>query len=126
MTSPSECLLRLTFPSITDQKAPDRLVTAYDRTVTTHKWATGFRWAIIRSARTPIEAHSGAPSTMPHRRNLVLPVVLRCDAPAQILAVQQIIAKLAGRQTKSNYTGAAELQVDAVVERAMQYVKDRP
>jgi len=43
--------------SITDQKARDRLVASYDHDLTTHEWATGYRWDIVLtgSARTPIE-----------------------------------------------------------------------
>jgi protocatechuate 3,4-dioxygenase, beta subunit len=45
------------FQSITDQKARDRLVAGYDHEVTTHEWATGYRWDIVLtgSARTPVE-----------------------------------------------------------------------
>jgi protocatechuate 3,4-dioxygenase beta subunit len=43
---------------ITDQKARDRLVAAYDHDVTAHEWATGYRWDIVLTggARTPMEA----------------------------------------------------------------------
>jgi protocatechuate 3,4-dioxygenase beta subunit len=46
------------YQSITDQKARDRLVAAYDHDVTTHEWATGYRWDIVLtgSACTPMEA----------------------------------------------------------------------
>ena len=45
------------YQSITDQKARDRLVAAYDHTVTTHDWATGYRWDVVLtgSAGTPFE-----------------------------------------------------------------------
>jgi protocatechuate 3,4-dioxygenase, beta subunit len=45
------------YQSITDQKARDRLVAAYDHDVTAHEWATGYRWNIVLtgSARTPLE-----------------------------------------------------------------------
>jgi len=51
------------YQSITDQKARDRLVAGYDHDVTTHQWATGYRWDIVLTgaARTPIEnPHRGA------------------------------------------------------------------
>jgi protocatechuate 3,4-dioxygenase beta subunit len=35
------------YQSITDQKARDRLVAAYDHGVTTHEWATGYRWDVV-------------------------------------------------------------------------------
>jgi protocatechuate 3,4-dioxygenase beta subunit len=35
------------YQSITDQKARDRLVASYDHGVTTHEWATGYRWDIV-------------------------------------------------------------------------------
>ena len=46
------------YQSITDQKARDRLVAVYDHDVTTHEWATGYRWDIVLtgSARTPMES----------------------------------------------------------------------
>jgi protocatechuate 3,4-dioxygenase beta subunit len=46
------------YQSITDGKARDRLVAAYDHDVTTHEWATGYRWDIVLtgSLRTPMEA----------------------------------------------------------------------
>ena len=45
------------YQSITDQKARDRLVAAYDHTVTTHEWATGYRWDVVLtgSASTPFD-----------------------------------------------------------------------
>jgi protocatechuate 3,4-dioxygenase beta subunit len=45
------------YNTITDQKARDRLVACYDHDVTTHEWATGYRWDIVLtgSARTPLE-----------------------------------------------------------------------
>jgi protocatechuate 3,4-dioxygenase, beta subunit len=35
------------YQSITDRKARDRLVASYDHGVTTHEWATGYRWDIV-------------------------------------------------------------------------------
>jgi protocatechuate 3,4-dioxygenase beta subunit len=48
------------YQSITDQKARDRLVATYDHDVTTHEWATGYRWDIVLtgSARTYTEEQS--------------------------------------------------------------------
>lgn len=45
------------YQSITDQKARDRLVAAYDHDLTTHEWATGYHWDIVLtgSASTPME-----------------------------------------------------------------------
>jgi protocatechuate 3,4-dioxygenase, beta subunit len=45
------------YQSITDQKARDRLVAVYDHDVTSHEWATGYRWDIVLTgaARTPFE-----------------------------------------------------------------------
>jgi protocatechuate 3,4-dioxygenase beta subunit len=45
------------FQSITDQKTRDRLVAGYDHELTTHEWATGYRWDIVLtgSTRTPVE-----------------------------------------------------------------------
>lgn len=45
------------YQSITDQAARDRLVATYDRDVTTHEWATGYRWDIVLSGAhaTPLE-----------------------------------------------------------------------
>ena len=41
----------------TDQKARDRLVATYDHNLTTHEWATGYRWDIVLtgSHETPFE-----------------------------------------------------------------------
>ncbi|CKH65690.1 protocatechuate 3,4-dioxygenase subunit beta [Mycolicibacterium smegmatis] len=46
------------YQSITDAKARERLVATYDHDVTTHEWATGYRWDIVLtgSLRTPTEA----------------------------------------------------------------------
>jgi protocatechuate 3,4-dioxygenase, beta subunit len=43
--------------SITDQRARDRLVAAYDHDVSRHEWCTGYRWDIILTGagRTPAE-----------------------------------------------------------------------
>ncbi len=35
------------YQSITDQRARDRLVATYDHDLTTHEWATGYRWDIV-------------------------------------------------------------------------------
>ena len=35
------------YQAITDQKARDRLVASYDHDVTTHEWATGYRWDVV-------------------------------------------------------------------------------
>lgn len=35
------------YQSIVDQRARDRLVATYDHDVTTHEWATGYRWDIV-------------------------------------------------------------------------------
>ncbi len=45
------------YQSITDQKARDRLVATYDHELTTHEWATGYRWDIVLTGAhaTPIE-----------------------------------------------------------------------
>lgn len=40
------------YQSITDQKARDRLVAAYDHDVTSHEWATGYRWDIVLTGAT--------------------------------------------------------------------------
>ncbi|MDN5852714.1 MAG: protocatechuate 3,4-dioxygenase subunit beta [Actinomycetia bacterium] len=37
------------YQSIVDQRARDRLVSAYDHDVTEHEWATGYRWDIVLS-----------------------------------------------------------------------------
>jgi protocatechuate 3,4-dioxygenase beta subunit len=45
------------YQAITDQKARDRLVARYDHDVTTHEWATGYRWDVVLTGanRTPLE-----------------------------------------------------------------------
>ena len=45
------------YQSITDPAARDRLVAVYDHEVTTHEWATGYRWDIVLTGahRTPTE-----------------------------------------------------------------------
>ncbi|MGQ4615413.1 protocatechuate 3,4-dioxygenase subunit beta [Nocardia sp. R7R-8] len=45
------------YQSITDSKARQRLVATYDHDLTTHEWATGYRWDIVLSGarRTYIE-----------------------------------------------------------------------
>jgi protocatechuate 3,4-dioxygenase beta subunit len=47
------------YQSITDQKARDRLVASYDHGVTTHEWATGYRWDIVLTGGrvTPFETN---------------------------------------------------------------------
>lgn len=47
------------YQSITDQKARDRLVAVYDHDITSHEWATGYRWDIVLTgpAATPFEDH---------------------------------------------------------------------
>lgn len=40
------------YQSVTDQRARDRLVAAYDHEVTQHEWATGYRWDIVLSGAT--------------------------------------------------------------------------
>ncbi|GAA3282037.1 protocatechuate 3,4-dioxygenase subunit beta [Nesterenkonia halobia] len=35
------------YQSITDQRARDRLVAVYDHSLTSHEWATGYRWDIV-------------------------------------------------------------------------------
>lgn len=45
------------YQAITDPKARERLVATYDHDVTTHEWATGYRWDVVLtgSAATPLE-----------------------------------------------------------------------
>lgn len=45
------------YQSITDQRARDRLVAVYDHDITSHEWATGYRWDIVLtgSSATPFE-----------------------------------------------------------------------
>jgi protocatechuate 3,4-dioxygenase beta subunit len=45
------------YQSITDQAARDRLVATYDHDLTTHEWATGYRWDVVLtgSHATPME-----------------------------------------------------------------------
>ena len=49
------------YQSITDARARERLVATYDHDVTTHEWATGYRWDIVLSGshRTPHEDDLG-------------------------------------------------------------------
>lgn len=56
------------YQSITDQKARDRLVAAYDHDVTSHEWATGYRWDIVLtgSQRTHFE-HAAPTDDEEHR-----------------------------------------------------------
>ncbi|WP_394160735.1 protocatechuate 3,4-dioxygenase subunit beta [Galactobacter valiniphilus] len=35
------------YQAITDQKARDRLVAAYDHSLTSHEWSTGYQWDIV-------------------------------------------------------------------------------
>ncbi|GAA1458147.1 protocatechuate 3,4-dioxygenase subunit beta [Williamsia maris] len=50
------------YQSITDQRARDRLVAQYDHALTTHEWATGYRWDIVLtgSGRTWTETEEHA------------------------------------------------------------------
>jgi protocatechuate 3,4-dioxygenase beta subunit len=45
------------YHSITDPKARERLVAAYDHDLSTHEWATGYRWDVVLAgaASTPID-----------------------------------------------------------------------
>jgi len=45
------------YQSITEQPARDRLVASYDHDLTTHEWATGYRWDIVLTGShgTPLE-----------------------------------------------------------------------
>ncbi|EFC80052.1 protocatechuate 3,4-dioxygenase subunit beta [Parafrankia sp. EUN1f] len=58
MYFPGDPLFRLDpiFQSITDAKARERLVAAYDHDLTSHEWATGYRWDIVLGGgrRTPL------------------------------------------------------------------------
>ena len=60
------------YQAITDPKARDRLVATYDHDLTTHEWATGYRWDIVLTgaARTPMEEHDHRAhgDTRPDRR----------------------------------------------------------
>lgn len=51
------------YQSITDQKARDRLVATYDHDLTTHEWATGYRWDIVLTgaSMTPTEGQGAHP-----------------------------------------------------------------
>ena len=40
------------YQAITDHKARDRLVATYDHDVTTHEWATGYRWDVVLTGAT--------------------------------------------------------------------------
>jgi protocatechuate 3,4-dioxygenase beta subunit len=46
------------YQSITESKARERLVAEYDHDLTTHEWATGYRFDIVLSgaASTPMES----------------------------------------------------------------------
>ncbi|UDY23426.1 protocatechuate 3,4-dioxygenase subunit beta [Nocardioides sp. Kera G14] len=48
------------YQSITDPKARERLVATYDHGLTTHEWATGYRWDIVLtgSNRTLLESET--------------------------------------------------------------------
>lgn len=41
------------YQSITDHKARERLVAQYDHDVTSHEWATGYRWNIVLTGSAP-------------------------------------------------------------------------
>jgi protocatechuate 3,4-dioxygenase beta subunit len=45
------------YQAITDRQARHRLVAAYDHDLTTHEWATGYRWDVVLTGthRTPME-----------------------------------------------------------------------
>ncbi|MCP2238067.1 protocatechuate 3,4-dioxygenase beta subunit [Prauserella halophila] len=45
------------FQSITDETARQRLIATYDHDITTHEWATGYRWDIVLTGShgTPME-----------------------------------------------------------------------
>jgi protocatechuate 3,4-dioxygenase beta subunit len=47
------------YRSITDAKAGERLIASYDHDLTTHEWATGYRWDIVLtgSGGTPFETN---------------------------------------------------------------------
>jgi len=49
------------YQSITDPAARDRLVATYDHDLTTHEWATGYRWDVVLSGAhaTPLEQEDG-------------------------------------------------------------------
>ncbi|MCW2835014.1 MAG: pcaH [Nocardioides sp.] len=59
MYFPGDPLLALDpiYQSITDPEARGRLVATYDHDVTTHEWATGYRWDVVLSGgtSTPLE-----------------------------------------------------------------------
>lgn len=59
MYFPGDPLLALDpiYQSITDQAARDRLLAVYDHDLTTHEWATGYRWDVILTGAhpTPLE-----------------------------------------------------------------------
>jgi protocatechuate 3,4-dioxygenase beta subunit len=44
------------FQSVTDPRARQRLVATYDHAVTTHEWATGYRWDIVVSGPDRVPA----------------------------------------------------------------------
>ncbi|MCK9898388.1 protocatechuate 3,4-dioxygenase subunit beta [Frankia sp. AgB32] len=48
------------YQSIVDPRARDRLVAAYDHDVTSHEWATGYRWDIVLTGpgQTPLDAEA--------------------------------------------------------------------
>jgi protocatechuate 3,4-dioxygenase, beta subunit len=49
------------YQSVTDPQARDRLVARYDHDLTTHEWATGYRWDVVLTgtARTPMHDPHG-------------------------------------------------------------------
>lgn len=61
---PGDPLLALDpiYQSIVDPRARERLVAAYDHDLTTHEWATGYRWDIVLtgSHATPMEQEDDA------------------------------------------------------------------
>ena len=87
------------YQSITDQKARDRLVATYDHDVTTHEWATGYRWDIVLTGahRTPIEN--------PTRRRPLMTTLLTATPGPDRRPVLRLRAAVRPRQR----TGAARL-----------------
>lgn len=61
---PGDPLLALDpiYQSIVDPRARERLVARYDHDLTTHEWATGYRWDIVLTGRhaTPMEQEEPA------------------------------------------------------------------
>ena len=72
------------YQSITDQKARDRLVATYDHDVTSHEWATGYRWDIVLtgSQRTHFE-NGGALMTTAYRNPRARPSARSSATPCR-------------------------------------------